>query len=96
MGKINKKIFFYPKWMEIIYVLATDTDKDKTVTTIMKTLDCTYAVVCNIIRDLEYIGLVDSRKFQNKKILTLTSKGNELGTNITDFKNNLDRHLKYV
>jgi len=54
-----------------------------------KQIDCTYSHVVKVLQEMEQEGLINFDKQGRLKLLSLTKKGQEVASRITDIRNAL-------
>ncbi|MBU2443619.1 MAG: winged helix DNA-binding protein, partial [Nanoarchaeota archaeon] len=79
-------IFFREKPAMMLVTLLNKTHEIYA-SSLAKTVDCTYSHVVKILQEMNKAGLITFEKQGRLKVLTLTSKGEEVAKHINNIKN---------
>ncbi len=79
-----KNVFFQEKSKEIL--LNLEESSTSSITDVSRAINGTYAHTFNIIRDLEGLNIVTSKKDGRTKFITLTERGEELAKLMRSFQ----------
>ncbi|MBU1201782.1 MAG: winged helix DNA-binding protein [Nanoarchaeota archaeon] len=87
MGK--KKVFgiFFREKPAMMLVTLLNKTHEIYASSLAKTVDCTYSHVVKILQEMNKAGLITFEKQGRLKVLTLTSKGEEVAKHINNIKN---------
>ncbi len=79
-----KNVFFQKKSKEVL--LNLEESSTSSITDVSRAINGTYAHTFNIIRDLEELNIIKSKKDGRTKFVTLTEKGEELAKLMRSFQ----------
>ncbi|PIN81849.1 hypothetical protein COV11_01045 [Candidatus Woesearchaeota archaeon CG10_big_fil_rev_8_21_14_0_10_30_7] len=87
----NKEIFktFFREKPAMMLVHLRNSKSEVYASSLAKQIDCTYSHVVKVLQEMEQEGLINFDKQGRLKLLSLTKKGQEVASRITDIRNAL-------
>lgn len=85
----NKEIFktFFREKPAMMLVYLRNSKSEVYASSLAKQIDCTYSHVVKVLQEMEKEGLINFDKQGRLKLLSLTKKGNEVASKITEIRN---------
>ncbi len=85
----NKEIFktFFREKPAMMLVHLRNAKSEVYASSLAKQIDCTYSHVVKVLQEMEQEGLINFDKQGRLKLLSLTKKGQDVASKITDIRN---------